>query len=62
MFDTPRSRRNINFASETIRRSAHTIERTFVMIGIVATFLTAIVTLVAGGIVGLVGAIAGIFI
>lgn len=62
MFDTPRGRRNIHFESETIRRSAHTIERTFVMIGIVATFLTAIVTLVAGGIVGLVGALAGIFI
>lgn len=32
------------------------------MIGIVATFLSTIVTLVAGGITGLVGAIAGIFI
>ena len=62
LFYTPRGRCNINFESETIRRSAHTIERTFVMIGIVATFLTAIVTLVAGGIIGLVGAFAGIFI
>ena len=62
MFDTPLGRRNIHFERETIWRSANTIERTFVMIGIVATFLTAIVTLVAGGIVGLVGALAGIFI
>lgn len=59
LFDTPRGRCNINFESETIRRSAHTIERTFVMIGIVATFLTSVITVLGTGIIGLVLAVGG---